>query len=566
MKKLNNTHTVIDFFCWAWGFSEGFRQQWFKIIKWLDFWQPAIDSHNLNHNLNDTTKNILDFWSEDSLDTREIDKLENSEIIIGSPSCVSFSTSNKSWKADKSLWIQLIEAYLRVVAVKKHQNGSKLIAWYMENVPNSRNYVKEEYSFKDLNLWKWAKFIWKNSSDIALKVKNNWAIFDSWDYWAPQSRKRFIAWEFCKTWEFLSPVKTHDEHISLWNVLKKLPKPNESIEKVKDDKIIDPNYNNLEISWNQLTDQFYDNWLYKIEWEKAHDLKTNHICMWKMFFPENQEKPCRTIMATRSACTRESIILKSEYNRIWNWEYRLPTIREISTLMWFPIVYQFVWSEWTKWRQIWNAVSPHLSSALAKAIRSKLWLEEIKEINFSELINNYNKVNNLNTFKEKELNNPKKRQKNASFRRPILKKNNITVDLMNFNDTKVIWKNWFVKVFFWTWVWYKQIEIDKNHISKLEKILENEIDNFNDYKINLSDFIKKEIWKIDTKKLQKIYEEDLHIEHKQNPINIRNNLNKFIEKNIINDDFIKGIDFIPKNEVPKSQLLTMYSLGSLIFN
>jgi hypothetical protein len=70
---------------------------------------------------------------------------------------------------------------------------------------------------------------------------------------------------------------------------------------------------------------------------------------------------------------------------------------------------------------------------------------------------------------------------------------------------------------------------------------------------------------VNTKNLQKIYEEDLHIENKQNPINIRNSLNSFIERNVINDDLIKGIDFIPKNEVPKSQLLTMYSLGILIF-
>jgi DNA (cytosine-5)-methyltransferase 1 len=69
----------------------------------LDFWQPAIDSHNLNHNLNDEVSNILDFWSEDSLNIDKIDNIEDSEIIIGSPSCVSFSTSNKWGKADKSM-------------------------------------------------------------------------------------------------------------------------------------------------------------------------------------------------------------------------------------------------------------------------------------------------------------------------------------------------------------------------------------------------------------------------------------------------------------------------------
>jgi len=565
-KENRNNLTVIDFFCWAGGFSEWFRQQWFNIIKWLDFWQPAIDTHNLNHNLNDSTKNILDFWNEDSSNIEEIDNLENSEIIIGSPSCVSFSTSNKSWKADKSLWIQLIESYLRVIAVKKHQKKSKLLVWYMENVPNSKNYVEEEYTFEMLNLSKWSESIWKKSTDLALKVRDNWWIFNSWDYGAPQSRKRFIAWELCETWEFLSPEITHKKHITLWKILKKLPKTNILKEKIQDKYFTDPNYNNLKVSWKKITDQFYDNWLYKIEWEKAQNLKINNFCMWKMSFPENLKKPCRTIMATRSARMRESLILKSEYSRKWNWEYRLPTIRELSTFMWFPIVYQFVWTESSKWRQVWNAVSPHLSSALAKAIRKKIWLEEIKDISFDELKNNYSKVDNLNTFKEEKFDKPKTRQKNARFRRPILKKNNITVDLLNFNEKTDVWKKWFVKAFFWTGINFKQIEINKNHIEQLEKILEDNVENFAEYKINLEKFFKEEIWELKISNLQKIYEEDLHIENSKNPINIRNSLNKFIEKNIINDDLIKGIDFIPKKEIPKSQLLTMYSLGNLIFN
>lgn len=53
------TYKVIDFFCGAGGFSEGFRQQGFKVIKGIDNWQLAIDTHNLNHNLNDTVKNVL---------------------------------------------------------------------------------------------------------------------------------------------------------------------------------------------------------------------------------------------------------------------------------------------------------------------------------------------------------------------------------------------------------------------------------------------------------------------------------------------------------------------------
>ncbi len=558
--------TVIDFFCWAWWFSEGFRQQWFKIIKWLDYWQPAIDSHNLNHNLNDTTKNILEFWNDDTSNIEEINNLENSDIIIGSPACVSFSTSNKWWKADKSLWIQLIESFLRVIAVKKHQNNSNLLAWYMENVPNSQKFVFEEYTFEMLNLTKWAESIWKQSTDIALKVKNNWEILNSGDFWAPQSRKRFIAWELCKTWEFIFPVKTQETHRTLWEILKSMPSPKLKETTVKKKKIIDPNYPDLKLIGTELTDHFYDSWLYKIEWEMAEHLKTYNYCMWKMSFPENLNKPCRTVMATQSARTREALILKSEYNRTWEWEFRLPTIREISTCMWFPLSYQFTWSQGTKWRQIWNAVSPHLSAALAKAVRKKLWLKEIKKIDFIDLENHNNKIINLNNFKEIIFNSPNKRVKNARFRRPILKKNNITVDLLNFDKNTGVWNSWFVKAYFWTGVNFKTLDIEKYHIDELEKILNDRIINFKNFKNNLNNFIKKEIWKVDIQNLQNIYETDLYIVHKQNPINIRNKLHNFILENLGDDELMTEIDFIPKNEIPKSQLLTIYSLYKIIFN
>lgn len=561
-KKLN----VIDFFCWAWGFSEGFRQQWFNIIKWVDFWQTAIDTHNLNHNLNDVTKNVLDFWNEDSWNIDEINKLEDTEIIIWSPSCVSFSTSNKWGKADKSLWIQLIEAYLRIIAVKKHQNNSKLLAWYMENVPNSRNFVENEYSFDMLNLWKWAESIWKKASDIALKVKYNWDILDSWDYGAPQSRKRFIAWEWCETGEFLSPVKTCEKHKTLWEILNNLPKPNLSKNVVEKSNFVDPNYTKLKLKWLELTDHFYDTGLYKIEWEMAQYLKTYNYCMWKMSFPENLEKPCRTIMATRSARTREALILKSEYNRKWNWEYRLPTIREISTLMGFPLSYQFTWSEWSKWRQVWNAVSPHLSSALARAIRYKMWLEPISVVNFTDLKNHYKKVKSLNIFEEASFDNPKTRLKNAKFRRPILKKNNITVDLLNFDNDSSVWENWFVKVYFGTWEWYKEIKITKDNFKILEKILKTTTKDFDLFKKELDNLLNEKIWKIEINKLQNIYENDLHIEDTKNPINIRNYLHDFLSKKTKDDELIQNIDFIPKSEIPKSHLLTIYSLWNLIFN
>ena len=145
MKNKNTKPRVIDFFCGAGGFSEGFRQQGFNVIMGIDYWQPAIDTHNLNHGLKDITKNVLDFWGESSGDVDEINKLPETDVLVGSPSCVSFSMSNKAGKADKTNGIKLIETYLRVVAVKKYKNKSILKAWYMENVPQSKPHIKAEY-------------------------------------------------------------------------------------------------------------------------------------------------------------------------------------------------------------------------------------------------------------------------------------------------------------------------------------------------------------------------------------------------------------------------------------
>lgn len=470
-------YTFIDFFCGAGGFTEGFRQQGFKPIRGIEMWQQAINTHNLNFGLNDKVKNVLDFENDD-----EIEMLEDSYILLGSPPCVSFSMANKAGKADKSLGIRLIEAYLRVVAVKKHKKGSKLIAWYMENVPNSRNFVKEEYTFKDLNLSTWAQKNNIKEDDIALKVRNNGDIFNSSDYGSPQKRERFICGEFIKTSEFLKPTKTHNSNtmLKLKDIRNYIPTP---IEGESNKIVIDPNYPNLKLPMKELTDHFYDTGLYKIEWEKAKRAKVNHPFMGNMSFPENENNPSRTIMATRAGSTRESIIFKSEYNRKGNGEYRLPTIREAATLMGFPFVFNFTGSESTKWKQIGNAVCPHMSFALAQALKEKLEIQgkRPKDINFSSLIeNNHAKnlnhygFNNLNTYKEIEFQKEPKRSTGSKFRRHFFKGGNMTVSLMNhspIDKTVIPGIEWYVYVFLGSGSKFQSIEIPRYTYKKVEEFI-----------------------------------------------------------------------------------------------
>lgn len=549
--------TVIDFFCGAGGFSEGFRQQGFQIIKGIDNWQPAIDTHNLNHGLNDSVKDVLDFWGKDSSDTVDIDSLPDSEIIVGSPSCVSFSMSNRAGKADKTLGIRLIESYLRVVAVKRNQKNSRLFAWFMENVPQSKDHIKSAYSFADLNLSGWARRQGLSSTSVALYIHGD--ILNAGDYGAPQDRKRYIVSEWVSGGTFIKPEVTHLHHIKSKEIRSKMPKPNMPFRHAN---WSDPNYPSLTVKTRELTDHFYDTGLYEIEWEKAQHLKTNHPFMGRMSFPENEDRTCRTVIATKSGITREAIIYKSEYNRKGNGEYRLPTIREIASLMGFPYTYQFVGNETTKWRQVGNSVCPPMSAALAAALRRKMGLPIISKarIDFSEVKENYDKVSNLNTFAEKSFNSPRGRMRDARFRRHPIKEGNMTVDLMNYDPSKKGRAHkpdsWKVGVFFGTGNGHGFQLLNKSHLRFIEMTLrENGINT-----AHVDHFMPRIK---SAAELQYIYETDLELKNKKNPLQIVKALGRVIE-NRPTDQIIDTHSWLKKDKVPATQLLVMYGLLRLL--
>lgn len=550
---------VIDFFCGAGGFSEGFRQEGFDIVMGIDFWQPAINSHNLNHDLKDSVKDVMDFWGNDSGDVSEIDDLPDTEILIGSPSCVSFSMSNKAGKACKVSGIQLILSYLRVICVKKHQKNSILQAWYLENVPQSEKFIKPNYTFSDLNLNLWAESIGKTGSDIALKIHGE--VLNAADYGAPQSRKRFIAGEFIESGEFPKPVINLVNHKTLGDIKSKLPSP--YLKRDDNSEFIDPNYPKLKVKMSELTDHFYDTGLYKIEWEKAEHLKTNHPFMGKMSFPENEDRSCRTIMATRSASTRESLVFRSELNRTGNGQYRLPTIREAATLMGYPFVYQFTGTEATKWKQIGNSVSPHLSAALAKAIKACLKGKAPRKIGFGKLKGNYHKIINLNSFDVCTFENPKKRLSNAKFRRHPIKLGNMTVDLQNFNDTYGVkdTSKWFVVAYFGTGMGHGVYDFKVKDFELLESALKNN----NVSLTSLNKYMNGLVKELQGISLQEVYESDLDLINPYNPLNIVKSIS-LKSREFYNLDELGYIEceILPKDRVPVIQVVIAYALLWLI--
>jgi DNA (cytosine-5)-methyltransferase 1 len=427
---MNEKLRVVDFFCGAGGFSEGFRQMGFEIIMGYDHWKPAVDTYNHNFNLNCEPKNILDF--KNSID--EINDVPDTEVILGSPPCVSFSSSNRSGKADKSLGLELTECFLRIVAVKKHQPNSILKAWFMENVVNSKRYLQTSYTFKDLDLAEWALSHRISPYKIAIDLLENSTIINAADYGAIQARKRAISGEFIKKRKLIVPEPTHSKKNprSTYNSIRKLkdnfPTPFEA----RSAKMIKDVQYPIEIPQNEITDHFYDTGIYKAEWKFSRHWKLNHPFMGRMSFPENLDGPSRTITATKIANSRESIIYKCEIERNGDGEYRLPTVREAAIIMGFPITYQFIGSEGTKWRLVGNAVCCSVSRSLAAQVLKESGLKMSKNL-ILESSARITGLNNLNDYNLKVFNSPPVKKKGSRFRRQPIKDGNMTVTLSNYD-------------------------------------------------------------------------------------------------------------------------------------
>lgn len=567
MNDIMRELSVIDFFCGAGGFSEGFKQQGFKIILGIDNSESAIRTFEKNFLTKGLKKNILDY--ENSVE--EIEKLPDTDVIIGSPPCVSFSSSNRSGKADKSIGIRLTEVFLRIVAVKKNKPNSNLKVWLMENVVNSKRYLKDKYTFKDLGLIKWAKANGFKPSNIALNLTENSALINSADYGSPQLRKRLISGEFIVKGKLIVPPKTHSENglngLQKYVMLKQIKDSlTDPYSKNMKSIITDPLYPNLKIVRDELTDHFYDTGLFECEWRQSRFYKVNHPYMGKMAFPENENKPSRTITATKIGTSRESIIYRCEMDRVGNGQYRIPTVREIACLMGFPINFQFYGGLTSKWRLVGNAVCPSVSNAFAKIIRSELKLEKIKnpvlerEIEFSGLIN-------LNDYKVKQFGKPPKRNKGARFRRHPFKDGNMTITLSNYDISKGEKQisKWQTSIQYGNGEGFPNYKVPENYFKKIESIISETKKGKQFLEIVNNGFIGRIG---DSKALQEMYELQKPLNDLIEPTELTEEVDRIIElldvgNEIYSQNYKKITVFKNKDAVPLKQLFALYAINKI---
>jgi len=556
--------TVIDLFCGAGGFSEGFRQQGFEIVYGVDCWKPAVDTFNHNFGLSCVPSNILDFETSIEL----INQLPDTDIIIGSPPCEDFSSSNKSGKADKSLGLKLIKIFLKIVTIKKHQPDSKLKAWIMENVRNSTAHLEDKYTFKQLDLSEWALEKGFNPDMDAICLKENRASINSANFGVPQSRVRAFVGEITQTQRRINPAKTHKapdkegnlpNYITLGYIRESLPKPNsEKAETL----IADPLYPGIKVKQIELTDHFYDTGLYACEWKESRYLKQNHPYMGHMAFPEREDRPSRTVTATKIGTSREAIILPSTWSRKGDGEYRTATVREAATLMGFPITFQFLASEGNKWKLVGNAVCPPVSRAFAKEIREQYGLEEIVEPVVTGLAR-LNEVQDLNTFKSKQFNNSPRRKKGSRFRRHPFKDGNMTVTLSNYDieENTQSQGKWQTSIQYGTGEGFIIQKFTDGYFKNLEPII-SEFEGGTGFIDVISNGFSEKI--PSALLLQQMYEDRRSEGRYIGPEQLIEAIRDIIEKvDMKETTFNREPSLFKKNSIPKKQVMALYAISKI---
>jgi len=566
-----NKLTVIDFFCGAGGFSEGFRQQGFEIVAGYDHWRPAVDTFSYNFGKDKgILKNILDFEDNDTL----IEQLPDTAVIVGSPPCVSFSNSNRSGKADKSMGIRLTKVFLKIVAIKKHKQGSKLKAWFMENVVKSIDHISKDYSFIQLGLKRWAIVNGYDPKAKALRLKKNHIVVNSADYGSPQQRIRAVAGEIIGLDTLLPPSKEYKgsreklilpNYITLGYIKKKLPQPNEE----RSSRIIkDPLYPAITVKLHDLTDHFYDTGLYKSEWGNSRFQKVNHPYMGRMSFPENENKPSRTITATKIGTSREAIIYRSEFSRRGNGEFRTPTVRESSCLMGFPITFQFLGGESTKCRLVGNAVCPAVSRTLAVMVRRKMGLRKLRRLLITKQLIAANPTD-LNVFKPNVFDAPPRKKRGARFRRHPFKDGNITVTLSNYdittNKTKKRQRRqnkWLTSVQYGNGDGFPCNNYPDNYYKKLEPVIKS-FENGRSFLETVNNGFSEQI--ATNNIFQRMYEEHKNEDQFIEPTALIENVASLI--NSIKFDVpafkMNGQKIFLKPVVPKKQILALYIISKI---
>lgn len=417
--------SAIDLYSGIGGWTLGMKLSGIKNVASYEWWNEANQTHNINFNTSHKEKNIRE------LDVNEHLHFDSKiDFVVGSPPCTQFSFANKGGNGNIADGLIDVYKFLEVVEHLKPKY------WAMENVPRVAGILEKELKQGSLQRFK----------DLVSTI----TVVDSSDYGVPQSRKRMIAGNF--PFELFDSYKSTVSKKTLGDVIEALGR----------ETIIDPNYG-YKIDRINVSELENEVDLTNEEVRINLDSKTFHPVYNKMSFPDNLDKPSRTVTATCTRVSRESIIIKSETG------FRRLNVRERGVIQGFPITYQFYGRTInSKFKMIGNAVPPILTYYLFQSMleTSRDDLKPPKESDYYHLAPTFSAHKSKLDLPARKYSSNRKFQ----FAVPNLRfGSGVRFELSNVDKGNDL--NWSFKFFYGNSKNIKEIKLDKNLHDSLAPII-----------------------------------------------------------------------------------------------
>jgi DNA (cytosine-5)-methyltransferase 1 len=315
---------ALDLYSGVGGWTLGLGMAGIETAAAYEWWAPAARTDARNTGANVHVENIRDL----SLSTLPT----GIDLVVGSPPCTQFSYSNRGGGGDIGDGLVDIRKFLEVVEKVQPK------FWVMENVPRVAAILESELQ-PNGRLSKYRDLV-----DVI-------DIFDMSDYGIPQSRRRMLAGRFPA--ELLREYSTFAKVTTLGKVVQSLSAKT----------VVDPNYE-ISVPGDTITDHIFEEHLTPEELRRNREAKGFHPIYNVMKFPEDLERPARTITATETRVSRESLMVRSDGDEM----YRRLSLRERATLQGFPVTFQFEGRYNDRLKMIGNAIPPLFTYLIAHSM------------------------------------------------------------------------------------------------------------------------------------------------------------------------------------------------------
>lgn len=326
LKTSESKPRAIDLYSGIGGWSLGLEMAGIDVVASYEWWDKA-NRTNYKNNQHLATE----------IDIRQLpleDLPKNIDIVVGSPPCTQFSFANRGGSGDIEDGLKDIAKFLSVVDYLRPKH------WAMENVPRVASIIEKEMQIGG----RLAQF-----SHLKPVIK----IIDTCEWGVPQRRQRCIAGNF--DFDLLQSYKKHTKPRTLGDVVSALSQAS----------ITDPIYG-IEVAREELADHVIEEFLSEEEERMNREMKTYHPVYNNMAFPDPLNRTARTITATCTRVSRESVVIAAPEQKGC---FRRLTVRERGCLQGFPITYQFFGDSYAqKLKMIGNAVPPLFTFYVAQAM------------------------------------------------------------------------------------------------------------------------------------------------------------------------------------------------------